>query len=264
MKKSILAIVGFSAVLMCNAQAAELQSPQPYPSSTIARNQPTWSGFYVGLSAGGGFGSYSIVTTGQATANVNNVNGGARPALTSVDRQGVLGGGQIGYNHQLGKAVLGLETDFSGSNINGQRVVVTTALTGGASLNNNFSSSLKYLGTVRGRVGYTFGRTMLYGTGGFAYGSSEHSANLFGPSPANVLQFTGSNSSVKGGYVAGGGGEYALSKKLSMKAEYLYYSLGHDTLNVAVISGSGGGGTGYNTRFENKGNLLRAGLNYRF
>ncbi|CAN5514653.1 porin family protein [soil metagenome] len=263
MIKPIFAIVGLTAALISNAQAAELQSPQN-ASPVVARYSPRWSGFYAGVSAGGGFGNTSIVTTGQATANVNNVNGGARPALTSVDRQGVLGGGQIGYNHQLGKLVLGLETDFSGSSINGQRTVVTTTLTGGASLNNNYSSSLTYLGTVRGRVGYTFGRTLIYGTGGYAYGKSEHSANLFGPSPANVLQFTGSSNSLKSGFVAGGGLEYAMARKLSVKGEYLYYGLGSDTLNVAVITGSGGGGTGYNTRFENHGNLLRLGLNYRF
>ena len=49
-----------------------------------------------------------------------------------------------------------------------------------------------------------------------------------------------------------------------MKAEYLYYDFRDETVNVAVIPGSGGGGTGYNSRFENDGHIVRAGLNYKF
>ena len=51
----------------------------------------------------------------------------------------------------------------------------------------------------------------------------------------------------------------------SIKAEYLYYDLGSTTANIAgLVPGSGGGGTGYNTRFENDGHIVRAGLNYKF
>ena len=49
----------------------------------------------------------------------------------------------------------------------------------------------------------------------------------------------------------------------SLKAEYLYYDFRDETVNVAVI-GNGGGGTGYNSRFENDGHIVRAGLNYKF
>ncbi|AFL86370.1 opacity protein [Terriglobus roseus DSM 18391] len=266
MNKMLLVIagLGIASSLPLAATAEQMgQSAQPgYPR--VLRTDTSWSGFYAGLNLGGGFGNNSIVTTGQVTANVNNVNGGARTPLTSVDRSGIIGGGQIGYDHQFQHFVLGLETDLAGTGISGQRTVVTTALTGGASLNNTFSSNLKSLGTVRGRVGLAAGRVLFYGTGGLAYGSTESSANFFGPSPTNVLQFTANNSSMSTGYAVGGGAEYKMARHLSTKAEYLYYKLEDQTLNVAVIAGSGGGGTGYNTTFQSKGNVLRLGANYRF
>ncbi len=49
-----------------------------------------------------------------------------------------------------------------------------------------------------------------------------------------------------------------------MKGEYLFYDLGRNTVNVAVIPGSGGGGTGYNSTFKNEGHIARVGLNYKF
>lgn len=266
MKKLILMAVCFTSTMAVSAFAADKSDSKRAQMNSQVRTtgRAPWSGVYVGLHLGGGFGDNSIVTTGQVAANVNNVNGGARPALTSVSRSGILGGGQLGFDHQFGGFVVGAETDLAGSGIKGDRRVVTTALTGGSSLNNDFSSSLKFLGTARGRIGYAFGRVMVYGTGGLAYGKTQQSANLYGPLPANALQFTAATNTMKTGYAAGGGGEYMMSKKLSMKAEYLYYSLGSETLNVAVIAGSGGGGTGYNTTFENKGNIMRLGMNYRF
>ncbi|WP_256347201.1 outer membrane protein [Pseudomonas sp. D2002] len=56
----------------------------------------------------------------------------------------------------------------------------------------------------------------------------------------------------------------SITKNLSFKTEYLYYDLGQDKLNVAVIPGSGGAGTGYDSKFKNDGQMLRVGLNWKF
>ncbi len=62
----------------------------------------------------------------------------------------------------------------------------------------------------------------------------------------------------------GAGIEQSITKNLSFKTEYLYYDLGQDKLNVAVIPGSGGAGTGYDSKFKNDGQMLRVGLNWKF
>ncbi len=179
--------------------------------------------------------------------------------------RGFTGGGQMGYNFQAGNWVYGIEADIAYTDLNETRTVTTTGLAPGRApnLQNTFRQELEYLGTVRGRLGYSFGRTLFYGTGGFAFGGVNNSASFTGANGAPV-QFSGGRSDTRTGYAVGGGVEHAFAGPWSMKVEYLYYNLGRDTINVAVVPGSGGGGTGYNTRFENSGSLVRAGLNYRF
>ena len=81
---------------------------------------------------------------------------------------------------------------------------------------------------------------------------------------AGQLQFAGNNRRTETGYTVGAGIEHAFGSNWTVKAEYLYYDFRDETVNVAVIPGSGGGGTGYNSRFENDGHIVRAGLNYKF
>ena len=82
-----------------------------------------WSGFYLGVHASYTFGEDdNISTTGQAAANIANVEGGARPGQVRLDRDGFIGGGQTGYNWQLTPNwVMGLETDISYSTFAGIR-----------------------------------------------------------------------------------------------------------------------------------------------
>lgn len=227
-----------------------------------------WSGFYVGVHAGYTFGEDdNVITTGQLAANIANVAGGARPGQVRFDRDGFIGGGQIGYNWQSNPNwVFGFEADIS--YVDSRRTAnvgtfsLPTAAPPNVPLNNTFRSGMEYFGTVRGRIGYAWDRTMVYATGGLAYGDVENSATFFGP--AGQIQFVGGGRRVETGYTVGGGIEHAFSPNWSLKAEYLYYDLGSNTVNVAVVPGSGGGGTGYNTRFENDGHIVRGGLNYKF
>ena len=224
-----------------------------------------WSGFYLGVHAGYTFGEDDTVsTTGQAAANILNVAGGARPGRVSLDRDGFIGGGQIGYNWQFTPNwVFGLETDISYVDIRNDTNVVTAPLAPGVgSLNNTFRTRMEYFGTVRARIGYAWDRTLVYATGGLAYADIENSAAFFGP--AGQLQFAGRNRCTEAGYTVGAGIEHAFGSNWTVKGEYLYYDFRDETVNVAVVPGGGGGGTGYNSRFENDGHIVRAGLNYKF
>lgn len=142
-----------------------------------------WSGFYIGVNAGYAFNDdENIRTTGQTPGYVLNVTGGARPDSVRLQRDGFVGGGQIGYNWQTGpNFVFGVGADIAYTDFNRDRNVVTIPLSGARSLNNTFSSRMDYLGTVRGRLGYAIDRTLLYVTGGFAYGEIENTASFFGP-----------------------------------------------------------------------------------
>ena len=268
--KTTMTAAGLAALaLSAQANAADLGA-RPYTKAPpmIAAPIYNWTGFYAGINAGYGFSDRdTITTTGQVLANVNNVNGGARPGTVNLSRDGFVGGGQIGYNWQTGPNwVFGIETDIQYTDFNRTTTVVTAPLPPTAgTLNNTFTTKMDYFGTVRGRLGYTWGATMLYGTGGFAYGGVDNSASFFGPPAfAGQLQFVGRDRSTRTGYTVGGGIEHMFSPNWSVKAEYLYYDLGSSNLNVAVIPGSGGGGTGYSTTIRNDGHIVRAGLNYKF
>jgi outer membrane immunogenic protein len=267
MKKFWLGTIALTA-LAGPAFAADMAPRMYTKAAPVVAPIYNWSGFYAGIHAGYTFGDRTGVdTTGQVTANVLNVTGGARPGSVGLDRDGFIGGGQMGWNWQSNSPwVWGLEADISYTDVNSSRTVVTAPLPPGVgTLNNTFSTRMEYFGTVRGRLGYAWDRTMVYATGGLAYGEVENSASFFGPSPANpVLQFVGSNRDTKTGYTVGGGIEHAWMGNWTVKAEYLYYDLGSTTVGVNVIPLSGGGGTGYNSEFKNDGHIVRAGLNYKF
>lgn len=272
MPKSKFAAVAAATLLATGAvpaAAADLGGRDRYRGGSIKddyiESPPLWSwtGLYGGVHLGYGFaGDDDVATTGQVAANVDNVVGGARPGRVGLDTDGVIAGGQIGYNVQMGGVVFGIEADISYTDMEDNVRVTTTALNGNDRLNNDFRKELEYLGTVRGRFGFAFDRTLVYATAGLAYGEVHNSANFFGP--AGQLQFTGSKSSTETGYVVGGGIEHAFTPNWTLKAEYLYYDLGDNTVGVNVVPGSGGGGTGYDSRFENDGHIVRAGLNYKF
>lgn len=158
-----------------------------------------WSGFYVGINGGGGFGRSSWDSTG------------------GFDVSGGLVGGTIGYNYQSGPAVFGVEGDAAWSNIRGS---TTTLCALGCETRNT------WLGTARARLGYSWDRFLPYVTGGAAFGEVK----------ANTPGFAGA-SSTQVGWAAGAGVEYAITNNLSVKAEYLYVDLG--SFNCGVNCGGG-------------------------
>jgi outer membrane immunogenic protein len=267
MKRFLLGTAALAALcLSIPAFAADLPARETKAPSALVSPAYDWSGFYLGVNAGYTFDDdRDITTTGQAQANINNVAGGARPGRVRLDREGFIGGGQMGYNWQVSPNwVFGLEADLSYVDIRRDVNVVTVPLNGIGLLNNTFRTRMDYLGTVRGRIGYAWDRTLLYATGGLAYADIENSVNFFGPNvQGGLLQFTGSDRRTEVGYTVGAGIEHAFAPNWTVKAEYLFYDLRDNTVNVALI-GNGGGGTGYNSRFENDGHIVRAGLNYKF
>ena len=285
MTKRLLASASL-CLLASSAIAADLPShkaPPPAPAPI------TWTGFHVGLNAGGVWGNNNGVTIssfpispyassdpGYWTIGNGNISAG--------NKTGFIGGGQIGYDWQSSLSgynfVTGFEADFqgiAGAGGSGSRSVAYPVNDGNIFSSISASRNLQYLGTVRARVGYLVTPTLLiYGTGGFAYGGVTF--NLTGAdvenSKAGVQQWTAvgdanySNTLV--GWTGGGGLEWLFLPNWSAKAEYLYYDLGNASINststlIPVASKQAGGAFRSNSYSGNvSGNLVRAGVNYHF
>ncbi|MBY3252666.1 porin family protein [Rhizobium laguerreae] len=250
------------AVILAASSLAIAADPFEAAPAPEAPDTFSWSSFYVGVNAGYGFGGDGDISSGgQLGPNIANMATGARPRSVDLDRNGILGGGQIGYNWQAGSLVYGLEADISFTEIDDDRNIVTPQINTGLAQGNVFRSEFDYLGTVRGRLGFALDRTLFYGTAGLAYGRSTMSVDMFAPN--GVRQFTGEKTETNVGYAVGAGVEYAVTSKISLKSEYLYYDLGEEELNVQAIPGTGVAG-GYDSKFNNDGHLFRVGLNYKF
>ncbi len=188
MKKILSLCAAVAALALApSANAADMPVRSPlYKYPPAPMSVFNWSGMYVGVHGGYGF---------------------------SDNLDGFAGGFQLGYNWQFSRnIVFGLEGDITATDMNGLPL--------------GLPAHIDYIATARARLGYTWDRTMIYGTGGLAY------------SRAAVAGFHDTDT----GYVLGGGLEWAYSNAWTLKAEYLYYDLGNN--------------------FD--ASMIRLGANYRF
>ena len=208
-----LAVLGFATA----ASAADMPARNYTKAPPMVAPMFNWTGFYLGVNAGGAWTS-----------------------AVGGNTSGFAGGGQIGYNWQAmgSPLVLGLEADLQG-----------TSLKDSADLGGGFTAEAKVpaFGTVRGRIGYAFDRTMIYATGGWAYSKTE--ASITGPGGSV------SDNKWASGWTLGGGAEWAFAGPWSLKAEYLYVNAKSVDLTLA--------GVPFSTS-DYHYNVVRAGLNYRF
>jgi outer membrane immunogenic protein len=221
MKKILLAGASALAVLTAGAAiAADIPSRRAAPLAPIY-NAPafTWTGLYVGANAGYSFGRFT------------------RDGRLFEDPNGISGGGQIGYNYQIGQFVVGLEADLQAADLKAN---------GGLTLPAGSSAKVDYFGTVRGRLGITaFERALIYVTGGYAYGQGKLSIPL-----------RGSDDNMHSGYALGAGVEYALTNNWTVRGEYMYVDLTEKTYNGSTGLFVGRSGAEFST--------VRAGVNYKF
>ena len=176
---------------------------------------------------------------------------------------GAIGGGQVGYNAQLGSFVLGIETDIQGA---WQRATASTPCNpavclAGATITN--TDRLTWFGTARGRAGVAWGNWLAYVTGGPAYGGihTRASATLPGFAPTGALGDSGSTT--RPGGAIGGGVEAALTGNWTWKVEYLYLKFAHATFSGPISAPFPAGSTVTQT-LNLSDNIVRGGVNLRF
>jgi outer membrane immunogenic protein len=222
----------------------------------------SWAGFYGGLNSGAAWSEHEGRLTAPANA-VGTVVTGSAKELPS----GPLGGAQIGYNWQFGRFVLGVEADVDAAAVQDKAFVTSLAVAATAATSQAASKSdLDYFGTLRARAGYSFGRFLVYGSGGFAFGGVRDRLSL-----TNVNTVTGFSATVSGnsnetatGWAAGAGFEYAVTPQWSLKTEYLHLDLGSTTLTEAAASSHGVTSGAASLTVRHEYDIVRSGVNYRF
>ncbi|HEX2727293.1 MAG TPA: outer membrane beta-barrel protein [Beijerinckiaceae bacterium] len=271
MKKILLSSVAFLG-LSAGAFAADLPSRRAPAPAFAAVPVFTWTGFYVGVNLGYGWGN-------NDDSNVVTVPAGTfGPASTIVtfhdnnENNGVIGGAQIGYNFQTGNFVFGVEADIQAADLNDDGSVRTATAVGSLPpagfVFARRSNGIDWFGTVRARAGVAFDRTLVYATGGFAFGGGDND-NCGGIFAGGVVG-CGGNDDTRSGWTVGGGVEYAFTNNLTLGVEGLYVSLDNDNNRTTFVGRTAGGVAVVAPSTFSTGNddldftIVRAKLNWKF
>jgi outer membrane immunogenic protein len=227
MKRVLLgaaAFIAFAAPAFAADMPARTYTKAPvYTAPEVVYN---WTGFYIGGHLGGAF------------AGSNSLEGsGGR----------FLGGVQGGFDYQFATNwVIGAEAQYSWLANNSNNGVL---FPGGTVVTSNHNQ----LGSVTGRLGYTWGPALLYAKGGYAWRDNNNIGVTAGGAPA-AFAATGNS---KNGYTVGAGLEYMFAPNWSAKAEYQYYNFGNTTFTAGPPDIVG-------TRFRDDEHTVKVGVNYRF
>ena len=191
-----------------------------------------WSGLYIGGNIGGAW------VTGTLTDNFTG-------ASFDTDHSGFIGGGQIGFNYQIRNLVLGIEWDFDWTSLDetGRGVFVPSFGTLRA------SAEMDWVTTLAARIGLVNDRWLVYVKvgGGWVHNTASLTNLTTGASA--------SASDTSGGFLVGGGVEYAFAPHWTARAEYSFLSLSDRTAT---------GFFGNTFTFERDIEMLKIGLNYKF
>lgn len=227
MKKVLFATVALAALTIAPAFAAD--PGMPMEEAPIGFS---WTGGYIGVQAGYGWGDYR-----QFSASGVGVN---------VDVDGFAGGAFVGYNYQLSNnIVLGAEADIStgldGETAQGTAGPFWSCSTGAC------NTDIDWFATIRARLGYAMDRFHVYGTGGLAV--ARQSGGIYNSAQQGTTQ-------TETGWALGAGLEYAFTDNIIVRGEYLHVDLGDIRF-----------GTGLGTEaFEGDGDFdtVRLGVAYKF
>lgn len=192
-----------------------------------------WSGFYAGVQAGYGWGTTDATSTALSSMGTEAFN---------YSTSGAIGGLHAGYNWQFNQFVLGLETDLESSGVKGSGI---------GTFSSGHSTSIDWMGSLRARAGFTTGNTLLYVTGGLAYGgvTVDRSAG------AAFKPFAGDDA-WKTGWTLGAGVEHAFTRNISARLEYRYTDLGTVTYTNLPAN--------LNDTSSISNSAVRAGLSFKF
>lgn len=214
-------------------------SPEP---AALAHTSYDWTGFRVGALFGvdWGYTNWSISGIGNTTPHF----------------AGVMPGGLIGYDYQIGKWVVGAGADMSWNSAHGAAPCPFSSFV-------TCQNKSDWFGTVTGRIGYAFwgDRVLTYGKAGLALADFRvrySCATGAAPAPGVAGCPSAKDSKTSVGWTIGGGTELALSDNWSVRAESSYFDLGTDHYAPVL------GGTALPVDVRHNGFLGTVGIVYRF
>ena len=199
-----------------------------------------WTGFYIGAYLGADWGK-----TNWTFADGSSLN----PHFA-----GLLGGGEIGYNYQIGKWVLGVEGDIGATNARGVQPCPSGFF-------NNCEISTDWLSTATARVGYAYWDRLLAYVKAGAVIAQDRAQSVCDtgsrPTVAGVVLVgcpSDGDSKTRAGWTAGWGTEFGLTQNVSVKSEFMYFVLGSDRYSILSAP----------VDIQRNGFISTVGLHYRF
>lgn len=224
--------IAFAAASLLAASLAGAHASEPYAAD---KGDANWSGPYIGAHVGYGWQSSSNTWRSPGAGFFTWQPDG------DIDSRSVIGGGYVGYQRQVGRIVFGAEADLSLASLEGDDAQF-------AGLVN--SLELNHFGTIRARLGVTYGRSLFFVTGGYAFGQITKADETLGASAKHDVS----------GWTIGGGYEARLTRAWRGRLEYQYLDFGK-----AESYFDFGGGAYYLHRVDALSiHVLRAGLAYAF
>jgi len=237
-------VVGAAMLAATGANASDLGAALSKTPASL------WNGFYAGVNVGAGFGGSSGL---DKPANQWGSITLAAASASDSSSLGAVGGFQAGVSRSVGSFVFGIEADISLASAgatNTDTALFSSQYSGPSystsswqAINTTYQTSLDWYATIRARLGYAvMPNLVIFGTGGLAFGGvsldmtrdfamgfTSSSCNMGicttnSQSDAYTYKARGTGYSV--GWAAGAGVDYALGNGITVRAEYLYISLG--------------------------------------
>jgi outer membrane autotransporter protein len=210
----------------------------PVYKSPVGQAVYQWTGFYIGGQLGAGWGSTRWAFDGLGA--------------TDVHAAGFLGGGDIGFNYQVGQWVFGVEGSVSRTNIR----AVAPCPTG---FFYNCEAEMNWLSTVTGRIGYAYwDRLLVYAKGGVAIARDQDKLVCNTGALPTIVTLVGcpsrTDSNTKAGWTVGWGSEFGLTPNISVNGEISYFNLGSEHANLAGMA----------AEIQRDGFISTIGLHFRF
>jgi outer membrane immunogenic protein len=253
-----------ASILAVGAVAASAADPIAMAPAKVAAVFD-WTGFYIGGNVGGAWenesGNSNFMASNPPAARTST------PQSNALRNTAVIGGVHVGYNWQISHWVFGAEADWDWTNTRNGFCRQTDNLSAACTDNGRgfltLNGRTEWLDSARGRVGYTWDRFMIYGTGGAAWAKFDSSitanCRLAGCGASLVSQNPTANfSDRKPGWTAGAGIEAMLDSDWIARAEYLHYDLGSVTSTLSAVENS----TTWSRAFRYE--TVRVGLSYKF
>jgi outer membrane immunogenic protein len=225
MKKALVAAIGLLASGVAPALAADLPARTYTKAPSMVAAVYDWSGFYLGINAGGATSRDCYTITSVAGAAMTPSSEGCHNAT------GGLAGGQIGYRWQSASWVFGVEAQGDWAGLKGSNASLT------AIVPYNNQTKIDAIGLFTAQVGYTWNSALWYVKGGAAVTDNSYSSffpvgNVFAAAGVPFNQVT----DTRWGGTVGTGVEFGFAPNWSVAAEYNHLFMGNPNVTFPASS----------------------------